>query len=194
MKPPIENPSDRIMRFFTPELYIQFNSQDEEIADRANNAWEDALQEYQKHLDGIRNSMPSQVRKVAELDLHDAEFLGLDEELQSCLPLPESSLPPHFWSAMAVLTLKQDRMVRSLIYLLWDGVRKHPPKHDWPFSMARKHLLYDEVDVAAIYPGTFFHRILFSDGGVVEIPFVSVVASSVIVPDLPESETTRRIA
>ena len=43
LEPPSSEP---IMRFFTPELYTQFNSSDDGVADHANEAWENALQEY----------------------------------------------------------------------------------------------------------------------------------------------------
>jgi hypothetical protein len=175
------------MRFFTPELYLQFNSSDDEIADRANEAWEKALHEYQDHLDAIRPRMPSQVRKIAELCLHDAEVLGLEQEVQSLFPEP-------FWSAMAILSLKQDRTIQTLIYMLWDRVREYPARQDWPFSRSRKHWLYDEVDLAADRQGAFLHRILLSDGCIVEIPFRSAVISGVTLPAADEGEVARRTA
>jgi hypothetical protein len=53
MKHPIEKPSKPTMRFFTPELYCLFNSANEEEADRAEEAWESALQAYRNHLEGL---------------------------------------------------------------------------------------------------------------------------------------------
>ncbi len=182
------------MRFFAPELYMQFNSSDDEVADRANEAWEKALQEYQRHLETIRHLMPPQVRKITELCLHDAEVLGFEQEMQSAFPFPEPFWPGPLWSAAAILSLMQDRTVRTLIYMLWDRVREHQAKEDWPFSKARKHWLYDEVDVETDHRGLFLHRILFSDGSVVEIPFVTAMTSSVALPTEEEGGATRRIA
>src|SRR5439155_1551888 len=54
MKHPTDRPTEQVMRFFTPELYVQFNSPDDEVADRANEAWETALQSYQNHLTALR--------------------------------------------------------------------------------------------------------------------------------------------
>jgi hypothetical protein len=194
MKHPTKKPSDQVMRFFTPDLYTQFNSADDEVADRASEAWEIALQEYQRHLDAIRHKMLSQVRKVAELCLHDAEVLGFEQELQSFFPFPEPFWPCPLLSALAILSLKQDDRIYSLIYMLWDRVREYPAKKDWQFSKLRKHWLYDEVDVAADHRGFFLQRILFSDGIVVEIPFVSVITSSVTLPAADEGSVARRIA
>ncbi len=171
------------MRFFTPELYIKFNSSDEDVADLANEAWEKALQDYQHHLDTNRDLMPSQVRKLSELCLHDAEVLGFNQELQSAFFSPDPFWPASLWSAVAILSLKQDKTIWSLIYVLWDGVREYPIKEEWPFDKSRKHWLYDEVDLAADHRGSFLHRILFSDGSIIEIPFASAIASSVELPE-----------
>ena len=76
---------------------------------------------------------------------------------------------------MAIVSLLQDGDVISLIYALWDSVREHEAAPDWPFSNAHIHWLYDEVDAAAKPAGKFVHRILLSDGRVLEIPLASVV-------------------
>lgn len=190
MKHQIEMPSEQIMRFFNPELYVRFNSADDEIADLANEEWEKALRDYQRHLDSIRDRMPSQVRKVTELCLHDAEVLGFQSEPQWVVSIPEPFCPGPFCSVVAILVLKQDRAIKSLFYILWDRIREYPAREDWPFSKSRKHWLYDEVDVAADHRG-FLHRILFSDGSIVEIPFVSAITSAVKLPDPDEQLTCR---
>lgn len=168
------------MRFFTPELYVQFNSSDNEAADRADQTWEKALQEYQRHLDAIRHEMPSQVQKVAELCPHDAEVLGFERDLPTFWH-PFGQFRP-FCHATAILSLTRGGTILFLIYMLGDSVREHAVKADWPFSKLRKHWLYDEVDVVGCPEKMFLHRILFSDGSVVEIPFVSVIVSSVPLP------------
>lgn len=181
MKLPIEKPSDSIMRFFSPELYMRFNSADEEEANRAEEAWETAIQDYHKHLGTLRERMPSQVRKLAELCLHDAELLSCSQEVEPILTTMDLFFPCPRWSAVAVLSLKHDKQVTLLIYILWDRLREFPPIPDWRFSKARKHWLYDEVDTAGQESdlgrplGLFLHRILFSDGSILEVPFASVL-------------------
>ena len=176
MKPPIEKPSEQVMRFFTPELYLQYNSPNDGEADRADEAWEAAIRAYQQHLDGLRDKMPSQVVRLSELCLHDAELLACEEKAEPLFRLPPEPywLDP-IWSAVAILSVRQGGEVLSLIYLLGDHLRDHPPKDDWSFSKLRKHWLYDEIDLAPSPRGTFQHRVLFSDGAVLEIPFLSVV-------------------
>jgi hypothetical protein len=183
MKHPIEKPSESIMKFFNPELYLQFNSPDDAVADRANDAWENAIRNYQRHLKAIRDRMRPEVRKISELCLHDAEILNFERDLTAVIPFK-----------MAILSLKQEGSVHSLIYILWDNIRDYPPGKSWPFSTSRKHWLYDELDVAGSDRGLFLHRILFSDGSVVEIPFISVFVNVVSVADLLETTSAKRIA
>lgn len=171
----IEKPSDAAMRFFTPELYRQFNSANEEEADQADAAWESALQHYQFHLREIWDKLPSPIRKLTERCLHDAELLACHTEIE---PLP-LSIEPHFpgspWLASEILSLKSGNEITTLIYTLWDRPRESPALSDWPFSTERKHWLYEELDVVDPQRGLFVQRILFSDGAILEIPFVSIL-------------------
>ena len=68
------------MQFFTPELYMQFNSKDDEEAVRADAAWEEAIRNYRHHLEAIQARMPVPVEKLASLCLHDAEIVSRVEE------------------------------------------------------------------------------------------------------------------
>lgn len=131
-------PSKEIMRFFTHELYRRFNSDKDDNANRANEEWENALEAYQNHLESLRGHMPSPVRKIADLCLHDAELLACAEEIEPLISHAPAQ-PAALWSAMAILSLKQDNNIVSVHYLLWDRVRQHSPPSDWPFSALRRH-------------------------------------------------------
>lgn len=168
------------MRFFTPELYARFNAPDEDEADRANEDWEAALSQYRQHLIDIRERLPSPVRKLAELSLHDAELLACEQAVGPFFPVSFEMLGAHpFWSAVAVVSVKHDARIASLIYFLWDRIREYPAADGWPFSKAHTHWLYDEIDLAPDRRSAFLHRILLSDGRVLEIPFASAMIHSV---------------
>lgn len=171
------------MRFFTPELYVRFNSSDDSIADRANDEWEDALRRYQEHLNKIWDRLPSHVRSVSELCLHDAEVLAFQKEIQVPAALLDTTRSGPAWSVMAMLGLKQGDAIWTLLYFLADRVREYPAPADWPFSKQKKHWLYDEIDLAPGFAHVFLHRVLYSDGSVVEIPFGSVIATSMPLHD-----------
>jgi len=197
MKHLIEKPSDRIMKYFTPQLYQRFNSSNDEDADRANEEWEEAILAYNRQLDGIREWMPSPVRKLSELCLHDAELLSSVEEMQVASIVDDGPFPfpLPFWSALAVLTAKQDGKLFTLIYSLWDDVRIYAPPEDWRFSKLREHWLYDELDQAPERQRPFYlHRILLSTGRVVVIPFVSAVIHAFTLPAMELETSSKRSA
>jgi hypothetical protein len=185
------------MRFFTPELYVRFNSPDDEEADRANEEWEEAIRNYRERLEAIRGRMPAQVSKLADLCLHDAEVLARTEEFQAVgLSMSdEFPLPLSLWSAVAIISVKQGGEILSLIYSLCDRMRVFPSPDNWPFSKSREHWLYDEVDVVSDRRGgPFIHRILLSTGVVLEIPFTSVVIHRFAVPAGGNEGTSRQSA
>jgi hypothetical protein len=137
--------------------------------------------------------MPSPVRELSELCLHDAELLAREQIIEPFFPVcPEPAGTPA-WSALAILSVKHEDTIVTLIYALWDRVRESRPVADWPFSGERPHWLYDEIDVTAA-AGAFVHRLLFSDGTVVEIPFASVVIHRLPLPVSAGSRTPRRTA
>lgn len=166
------------MRFFTPELYRQFNSSDDEVADRADAAWETALAENEKHLASIKDRLPSLVRSLAELRLHDAEVVAPMEEIASGGSRPAAevvtALQTPAWSAMGVMTVKHQGEFVTLIYNLWDRIRQDAPHSDWPFSQYPVYWLYDELDLSPDAKWPLIHRVLLSDGTVIEVPFQSV--------------------
>src|SRR5438552_446105 len=73
------------MKYFTPELYLRFNSRDPAEVAKAHDNWEDALEGYREHLRRISSEMTANVRETAEsLCLHDADYLGM-----AVVPLPD---------------------------------------------------------------------------------------------------------
>jgi hypothetical protein len=213
MKPTTEKPNNPFMRFFTPELYVQGNSLDDDEADRADGEWEAAIQRYQAQLAGIRAKMPAQVKELAELCLHDAEFLALDRD-QVEPPSSPTSLeqcaqlfgPPDHRPGRMALSVKHDDTIVCLIYGLWADPRTHQYAETWPFSKKRPVWLYDEIDIDSTSRGSlpslggpstqtqFLHRILFSDGVILEVPFDSVMLHVVPVNTPDESPWSRRTA
>lgn len=185
------------MKYFTPLLFQQFNSPDDAVANRADAAWDEAELAYKHHLETFRDRLPSQVRALSEVCLHDAEILSRTEAFQPAyLELPfalhgphsgsssgESSFPLPFWSALGIVSVEQGGQAISLIYGLTDNIRECLAPEDWKFSKAKEHWLYDEIDWSGERPiPHFFHRILLSTGVVLEIPFASVFIHKFALP------------
>ena len=174
MKHRTEKRFDTGMKFFTPELYLLFNSVDDNEADQADELWEKALDDYSRHLHSIKNSMPFSVVNLSKLILHDAELILFQEHPT---PLRLGSIYP-FWVPTTVMALRNGDSIVTLFYFLWETVRRISLLQEWPFSTARKHWLYDELDNKEDDPSLFIHRILFSHGEVMEIPFINVIIST----------------
>lgn len=175
MKRQVVAPIEQGMRFFTPQLFLQANSHDDEVADRADRAWEAAIKKYTKHLNAIDSKLHADVRRLSKICLHDAELIGFETNVPYPVPLPSFEPPyrpsmPHMDSA--VLFLRDRNSNQLLIYSLSDEVDLTPTKN-WPFPRCQKLWLYDEVDLDE--RGGYVHRVLFNDGSVVKIPFWSVV-------------------
>src|SRR5207249_212513 len=60
------------MKYFTPELYMMGQAEDNETANEADRLWDEALDRYERRLKEIRPEMPERVRALNELLLHDA--------------------------------------------------------------------------------------------------------------------------
>jgi hypothetical protein len=161
------------MKYFTPELYQQFNSFDREEAESADEAWDRAEAAYKERLAGIRKNMPVQALALAELCLHDALVVSREEQIQ-----PESSV--------VIISSTIGDQVISLIYSLRDHVTVHEAPKGWRFSKLQEQWLYDEVDVLDENIGGFVHRILFSTGITLEIPFSTVIIHKFKVPAAPK--------
>jgi hypothetical protein len=112
------------MRYFTRQLYQQFNSADDEEADHADQEWEAAIERYRQHREGLRDRMPANVAKLADLNLHDAEILSRAEETQPGAPFFGDDLPwpvpVAIWSALAIVSVRMGADVLLLLYGLWD--------------------------------------------------------------------------
>jgi hypothetical protein len=94
---------------------------------------------------------------------------------------------------VAIVSLKLENRIHVVVYLLWDRVRKNLVPN-WPFSKRRREWLYDEIDIAPNNRDGFVHRILFSDGEVLEVPFLTTFTSAVEVAASAKNGRSRRSA
>src|SRR5947209_1977788 len=95
--------SNQAMKYFTLELYQQFNSDDVDEAERADEAWDRAEAAYKKRLARIRLHMPSQVVRLSELCLHDALVVSREEQAQP--DGPYAAPVPYSWTAVAIISV-----------------------------------------------------------------------------------------
>lgn len=142
------------MKYFTPDLFIAFNSSDRGIAKVASTQWDKAVAAYDKHLRSIRRKLP---RQLTDLCLHDAEFIEFEE------------VSPNSRHAVAHLVLRNAGEIIFLSYFLLEKPSIAQPLEDAVFSPLAVQWLYDEIDCHGARD--FSHEILLSDGRVFRFRF-----------------------
>ena len=153
------------MRYFTPQLVLQLNSSNSQTVDHAMGQWEGATAAYRKNLQRIRHEMPSQSRPITELSLHDWNLLKV-------VANPETSRPKSAVTSASIV-LEHDREIVILWYSLSQKLKVIGAPREWSLSRKSVHWLYDEVDTTGNGQESFVHRILFSDGATLLVPFSS---------------------
>lgn len=162
--------SDHQMKFFTADLYIRYNSPDDDIADQAEAEWEREVEEYNKHLTTL--PLRENIKKLSTRCFHDA--LLLDQSTYAVYPaLTRYSITPH-----TNILLQDAQDITLLSYVSADVFILDPdPKWNQESRPSGVKLwLYDEIDLSEDEPGKFMHRILWSDGTVFTIRFLDVAS------------------
>jgi hypothetical protein len=157
------------MKYFTPELLLRFRSLDDEVADAADDEWEQAIRRYRRHFKKIRPHLPEAVRKFHdEYCLHDAAVFGPARLSVHTVP----------WGFQDVVIVAQNRNTlfpehrNTLMFLQYAATEEPVVETPLPaekFPQGQPHWLYDEIDV--IEPGVYSHEILLSDGRVIQLRF-----------------------
>ncbi len=157
------------MKYFTPELYVQGNSGDDDVVDFVEQEWERRNNRYRRHYKKIQSQLTEALRKFHdEQCLHDADWAGFAQlspytfasNLQdvTIIARQENTLIPEFVNTLAILQ-----------YAVTAPPIIEKPVKSNVFSDVQPIWLYDEIDVVS--PGVFSHSILVSNGLVVTIHF-----------------------
>jgi len=175
------------MRYFTPELYLQINSSDDKLVERAQQRWEKAIVAYRKHVSAILTGMPSELRDLANISLHDWELTRIVRHHDTATPSGSADLP--LWQSTAWIALRQGDELVVLSYVLWDKVQNVAAPKNWSFSKKRVHWLYDELDRVGGQCDRLIHRVLLSNGVTLGIPFSTCIVRRIKLQEvMPESE------
>jgi hypothetical protein len=185
-----------MMKYFSPELYLAFNSPDEAEADRAEAQWFEREARYKQRRDELEPYLTHDIRKLSRMCLYGGEVVTTQSGVAAPPPVADGTLPPA--CLLHTLSVKQGRDVTNLFYILSDELTSSPPPAGWrPRASGPQVWMYDEVDmlpgVGKRTPsGRYVHRILFNSGEVVTIPFTGVMISEFKLPR--ESQTKGALA
>jgi hypothetical protein len=148
------------VKFFTPDLLIRFGSEDDAIANAAQEEWERQNDRYLKRLAEIRSALPRSARSFIRHSCpHDARLLvlGARKDLR-----------------MISLFLELDDATETGLQLTYDLARKpellkHPELSEKGTPI---EWLYDEFDVKKVRGRRVFtHSILFTGGRELRLSF-----------------------
>jgi hypothetical protein len=144
---------------------MQLNSDDAEAVERSMTGWERALGEYKKAVRPVARELPLHSRRLLELSLHDWKLVTIKP----------SRIPPAGRSpARLIMVLEHHNDLTVLSYALTQKLRRLNTPKEWPMG-SRDHVywLYDEVELGGSDQQSFVHRVLFSDGTTLIVPFSS---------------------
>jgi len=119
----------------------------------------------------VRPELTPTAAKLAELCLHDALVISRTERTE---------LAP----TVSIVSVAIGDEIVSLFYSLGARAVVHDAPADWRFSKLDEQWLYDEIDVTTAIDSRplFVHRIRFSTGVTMEIPFHVVIIHRFEVP------------
>lgn len=156
------------MKFFTPELYVQGNSSDEDLLDEAAAEWERRIKRYRRHYKKFEAELPLMLRRF-----HDEQCLH-DADVFAPAYLPRNAP----WNGREVVIIAQQvntlfaEYINTLAILQY-SITAAPiidiPMQSKVFNSTQPIWLYDEID--RIEAGVFSHEILISDGRVIKLLF-----------------------
>ena len=81
------------MKYFTDDLINRFQSEDDEIADAADEEWEQAAEEYLKYINTIKEHMPNEWNDIPYQ--HDAKIIVVTETEDTFMMIMRMDVPPR---------------------------------------------------------------------------------------------------
>lgn len=150
------------MKYFTPELYVRGQAEDEETQDEVDRLWDEAVERYEQDLQRIRPHLPEHVRLfLDELLPHDAVVLSMARQGDKLIMALRMDIPPQ-----DIVTLTYTLVAEPVI-----NTTALPREHYSP----RMDFMYDEFDMVEENGRQYYTQsILFSNGWEIQLEFSDV--------------------
>ncbi|HKI30441.1 MAG TPA: hypothetical protein VKA46_01020 [Gemmataceae bacterium] len=145
------------MKYFTPELVNRFRSLDDDVADAADDEWEEAIKRYHRRIRKIKPHFPEDLRRFKEqhVCLHDAEIFSMGRQGDQFVMLLETE-PPSAKPVVLTFILEEAPTIET--HLVKDA------RQGKPFYWE-----YEEWDLDRRKRPTL--EVLLSDGSVLKLVF-----------------------
>jgi hypothetical protein len=156
------------MKYFTPDLIVMGQSDDEDVLNEQDRLWEEAGARYVAYLDTIRPHFPTGLRQIDEsYYLHDAIVRGMGRRDQSFVIILQLDTPPQ-----SILTFTYDLVEAPTIIqgALPAKVCGTGPIVDWQ---------YNEIEMVPSDPPTWRESLLLSNGWELKLHFRDVQVQEV---------------
>jgi hypothetical protein len=141
------------MNYFTPELIVMGQSQDDHVLDEQERRWDEAGDRYVAYLDTIRPYFPPGLRQIdVSYYLHDARVHGMGRRGQFFVVILQLDTPPQ-----SILTFTYDLIDDPVI------VKDALPR-EWCGSGQRVDWQYNEIEMVPGNPPTWRESLLLSNG------------------------------
>lgn len=151
------------MKFFTPQLYLEFQSPIFTIATMADAKWEVATCRYRAHLNNL--PLTPAVAILNDLCFHNAQFVSLRNK-----------------KSLVIIVVSMPNGIFELVY--YDAnYRISPPVAAWHKTFPTKHSRVPINEVFWLYEelhhknNKFRYEILTNDGRVIKITFATITVT-----------------
>jgi hypothetical protein len=156
------------MKYFTPELIVMGQSQDDRILREQERLWDEAGERYVAYLDTVRPHFPPGLRQIDEsYYLHDAIIRVMGRRGQSFVVVLQLDTPPQ-----SILTFTYDLIEDPVI--VKDAL---PPEHLGTGSVVGWE--YNEIEMVPGNPPMWRESLLLSNGWEVKLHFRDVQVQEV---------------
>ena len=154
------------MKYFTLELYVAFNSEDENIADEAYQTWEENIIKYQKYLMNLK--LEGDLKDLSNLNLHDEkiEISDLSGGKGDFVELNFPGLGKTFIFELSDKIVENAKRLNDEVFDRLKAIHK---------DVIEREVLYNEI--ACIENGGYNFSILLDNLKEIVIPFSKVQAT-----------------
>jgi hypothetical protein len=161
------------MKYMTPELLARMQSEDEAIAEAADNAWQKASRAYNAHVEKIRPSLTDPVQLFLDSGcLHDARVLVCGSNKRQFSILVRLDSPPGEGLLISY------QLVGSPAQVKHSKLANYGKPWGW--------VLYDEIElVKGKHISTYSHALLFTGGRELHLPLQRLAATALPLPCVP---------
>jgi hypothetical protein len=156
------------LKYFTPDLIVMGQSDDDRVFNEQERLWEEAGDRYVAYLDTVRPYFPAGLRQIDEsYYLHDAVVRGMGTRAQFFVVILQLDTPPQ-----SILTFTYDLVEEPVIIkdALPPECRGTGPIVDWQ---------YNEIEMVAGDPPTWQESLLLGNGWELRLHFRDVAVQEV---------------